>query len=561
MIISNFIIPKLDSYKCVVSLDNVYIYINSVVEEYGFFHVVQKGSHYITNNASISKKLKKNCNIENQITGDFNYGYFLKINTREQEIIFKNDMYGVYPLYYYFDKKFILSDDYLIIFKSLANTEVNKDALFDLILFNKMLGDKTLTKQIKRIKPSTEIKYIKNTIALKNQSDILGKIKSLEYQGKIGQSINESIIDNLNINKEIILTLSGGFDTRALFSIMLDSELTFKTLTWGQAGSREMLLTKSLSKKFNIKHIELILNNSYIKNLENYIERFIGKNLGNPLILDTIHYEYMNERISDKNVITGFCGSEIIRGLSLFGYQTFFTYPAFWLLSLKDEMKVSSLLKKYILNLNCFTNDFEDCFYDYLHSLFEYRELYSLLSIEEKFLIYILYEIYPKYFGTIINTLYNNNVINPFMHIGFISKYLEKQKKFNKVQTNKYNAYQRFSTYKFYSDLIRATTPELLHTSSDRGYSLHHLQNSRFDKVMIEIVKNKKNSINYPKTIDYSLWMKNKIIKEENFSHLTNEIKFFNDVSDSNNLNTQNSRKLIIMYGLEKYFKVLKNYP
>ena len=172
-------------------------------------------------------------------------GVYIMIRNLGNDIIINQDIYGSFGIYIYENNKiqyfalgnsFLLLEEYLI---GKENMSFNKEFADNLIL-NSLCSfsiQETLIKEIKQIpsnafielninKKSLKIKYLdfkENSIPLESKEGIKILDKWADKWGFILRSLKRQT-DNISID------LSGGFDTRLVLSILINSEVNFNDI-------------------------------------------------------------------------------------------------------------------------------------------------------------------------------------------------------------------------------------------------------------------------------------------------------------------------------------------
>lgn len=73
--------------------------------------------------------------------------------------------------------------------------------------------------------------------------------KQIKYLNTL---LTDVILDSVQGKKRVLCTLSGGMDTRVIFSILLKNDVAFNTLTWW-ATPEDMAIAKRISEYYKIK--------------------------------------------------------------------------------------------------------------------------------------------------------------------------------------------------------------------------------------------------------------------------------------------------------------------
>jgi asparagine synthase (glutamine-hydrolysing) len=190
--------------------------------------------------------------------GDF----VIYIISNENIFIF-NDVFGRIPLYYFEDEDQLIVSRYLsFIIKSGCQGKMDSLAISLFLLLGYMLGERTLLKNVKQLRPATLLKYTsgetefiplhsfnfdqKNNLN-KNEKNILNDLKGL---------FSISCKDRFLNTEENLVTLSGGLDSRLVASAMNSNKISFRAATMEYENgyaSEEIEIAEKLCKIYKIK--------------------------------------------------------------------------------------------------------------------------------------------------------------------------------------------------------------------------------------------------------------------------------------------------------------------
>ena len=309
-------------------------------------------------------------------------GAFVIIRKLENEIIINQDFYGSYGIYIYQNKEsnyFALSNSFLLLQEYLidkANINLNKDYAnsFIISVLCSYSLEETLIKEISQIPGNAyivinkdiktlKINYIdykENTISLESEEGIKIIDKWVDKWGYILRSIIKQT-DNISID------LSGGFDTRILFTIILNSGVDLNDINIFSIQDKvhdhdvDFEIAKNISIKYGFK-----LNNHKLKkegtnwNLKDTLYNSLYSKLG-------FHKElYFNNKFF-ANPLFIFAGSngETLRGTpnspidDFIKYSSYNDVPRYKLEFYNSSIKIMKKSVSYLTNQKSFNNDYE----------------------------------------------------------------------------------------------------------------------------------------------------------------------------------------------------------
>lgn len=519
------------------------------------------------NHFSEETKLKHASNFDFLDNYKFNQGNVIIINKKEHSVNVYNDIFGYNAVYYKSEKDYILLSNSLNMISGNI-PEISSSAILDLILFHYLVLGNTPFKNIKRLKGGHKLIISKNSTEEKATKELLHHFQD-NYNPNFHTISNLPLIlqDEININikdkRPIFLTLTGGFDSRTLLSIMLQSNKDFETVTWGGAGNLQNMISRNISEMFGVKHRDIFLANTFFNNISTYTQNVIGLNFDNPTILDLPQFVYMSEMIPQSNVITGFMGSEIIRGPSV-SSQTTLTFVAAKLALCNSLDEFYNFISSFLNRLNLFNTDYiQQILPEYVEKFNHYFSQAS--NTHKRALEFLFYEKYGSFYKSIINLHTDLNVINPYMNLDFITTILNQKSSILKYPIFNTTAKDHFDFYKVYAQIIKSAYPKMMNTRVDRGYKIKHLTKFYdYPYLAYYHLKNhilKRSKVKYAKPLDYPLWMKQMILDNLQTPGSLNSdlfnIKSINDILDKYSKGQLSDelmqKKLIILTGIHLY--------
>jgi asparagine synthetase B (glutamine-hydrolysing) len=135
-------------------------------------------------------------------------------------------------------------------------------------------------------------------------------------------------IKDINDN-EIGLTLTGGFDSRLILSVLLYLKKKPICFTYGDPRNRDIIISKQICEKFNLKFVHVVKDNIDADWYEKWVNETILRSKGEAHFHRSHRTAAIQEFTSEnpiKILFSGHFGGESIRGLSLNNY---FTSPYF----------------------------------------------------------------------------------------------------------------------------------------------------------------------------------------------------------------------------------------
>jgi len=275
-----------------------------------------KGSFYPENHFELNDLLQEIIKNGIEIIGEIK-GYFCGIyyNIEKKELYFFTDKFGHFDLFFYFkDNLLIISDFFneILLSKNFSLSDVEVESIYEFILFEFPLFEKTFIKFIKFVSMGTIYKFDLN-------SNSLIKNQYYDYKFNITMSFNiNNIIFQLdrlfnNAFKRIKrmnpsdsvygLGLSGGMDSRLVAYYAIKYKLKIKTFIYGETNSDAYYISRKLVKLLGLEHYELGFNRDFFNSSEKSINY-------NPMmnVLYTWYYAIFEKLPEFDILLSGYIG-------------------------------------------------------------------------------------------------------------------------------------------------------------------------------------------------------------------------------------------------------------
>jgi hypothetical protein len=451
-----------------------------------------------------------------------NNGYILYADKLTKTITLYTDIFGFYHIYYYYNAKiFSISSDFKELLKY-SNKQIDDFAVLDTILFNYTLFERTVVNDIKRLIGGTKATWdgvsFKKDVCFNFANNFqFSKAKNpltyKKFAGELVKGIQRETIPSVPVQ----ITMTGGFDSRAILAACKHLDFSVNAFTFGQESNIEIETLNPFINRFVDSYQFLLLDESYIKSIPDVFQSFIYKNLDNPVFHSLVEFQYCTTKIPSSNLIVGFMGGELMNGQSLGSQVTFTSFAARFLLTSDFEDQKINLLRQ--LNEISFLNhdyviSISD---DYLKTLQPYFHKLNNTNV----LRFIINEEYAKFFGA-VNKVFKNtqNLIVPFMSYGLLELLINSDISFLKKKLFKSNPLANYRSKVLYAKSILYLCPSLADSKFDRLYRVKDLSKIYFiPKAVFFYLLNhlfRKNSNMFTRTTLYEQWYKDIVISKIN---------------------------------------------
>jgi asparagine synthase (glutamine-hydrolysing) len=244
----------------------------------------------------------------------------LIVNTGTAEVEINASWFGEYPLFYFIRPTFfIISSCYQTLLKKLPAEEIralayDRTAIYESLLFNAILRSRTFYQDIKKIIAGKKLTINGQTCTVKEeQCFILPFNKKEEFIGDENTLIEQAtgiyeqlVLPEKTQAENILLPLSGGFDSRLLGCLMNKNNVDFHSITFGTKESTEPFVARKIAKALDINLEYLELKDEYYDHWGDEVTKLTG-GLSNHRHCHM--YACMNEHsITSKHIVHGFLG-------------------------------------------------------------------------------------------------------------------------------------------------------------------------------------------------------------------------------------------------------------
>ncbi len=418
--------------------------------------------------------------INSYLSGNYNLVFHL---IKKNKIVVINDYLGTLPLFVYEDnEKIIYCSKLSGIAKLLSKVEVDETSILEQLLFNYILSDNTLIKNIQTISNASIIKISQDKISVKkywgveelfNYENVSSKKNFDILNSSLSESCNK--ICALKVGHKA-MSLTGGWDSRLILS-MIDrkNHKEIDTYSFGATNAPDVKIPQLIADKEGLSYTPYLLDKGYLENdfMNNANDTIVLSNGSRSY--KRSHYLYSIKEISKKNrvIITGIFGDQVFKNGKPKGNDVVSQYVIDLIEHNFDCLNIEGF-NKVVLEIVKELN-FAETVPNELYRRINYikRDCKLLKNNSEVYAKFRFEYNLRKYFGSEINS-YNDFVLSysPFIEKKFVEEYFKTTYAINRYKFKPATFMQKTRSATLYSKLVKLNYPELAKYSSARGYSM-----------------------------------------------------------------------------------------
>jgi len=446
-----------------------------------------------------------------KIKGDFT---IIIYNKEKRALKVINDHFALRPFYYGKLNGDLIIANNLNHYKS-YNPSINEVCLLEKILFTYPINDETFFQNILFLNGGEILTCRNKNFSISKYFDLedfVFNVKNKKFDHKkFTEIFNSSVLQKASLSKNIVASLTGGFDGRAVISTLLKENLNFSTYSFGRENGENTFIPQKIKKYLGINYEPIYLNDQYEKCYTIFAKEAIYFSDGLSFH-ERANYTYAFHELSKKtnHVITGLIAGEILRPIHLHtDYMNELYYRIFYL---NEEFDINQYLKDAGL-YSFIKNDFIERNKKKLKNIIE-RKHKDILNNKKKNngFLYYYYDLinlgFRRFYGSEMHLeRFYATTLTPFFDYDILSYILNTN--YNTLFKNAFkdNPIYRWKGQKIYAEVYRNNFPELGKIAVDRGYRPEYLLNI-FKRFLIPFIffKRKKKIKNSPSEFDSPKW-------------------------------------------------------
>jgi len=210
----------------------------------------------------VEEYLQQGASFLNAVEGSYLLAIFDSMN---EELMVINDHFGSFPLNYLFEKgELIFSSQIRSIFALSGNTGLDETAFSEHLSMGLTINGRTFIKNIYRLWPGSVLKVSRNKLDIKEYFKPRYHMhRSIDIQDKLEEASTDlafSFKNKLTDRHKTAAALTGGFDSRVLWSVILGQNIQARATTFGEAEAADVKIASQITKMLNISHDIMLLD-------------------------------------------------------------------------------------------------------------------------------------------------------------------------------------------------------------------------------------------------------------------------------------------------------------
>jgi asparagine synthetase B (glutamine-hydrolysing) len=376
-------------------------------------------------------------------------------------------------------------DGYLLLSSSIksfiqcphVSKSINKKAVIEYALFHYPLGEDTFLEKVSVLEPATVLTIKGSEITEAgywDQRSLFGhKILSLEESiDGTDYRLARAVKQMRAASDRIGVSLTGGFDTRTVLSLLDNNREKILLYSFGSHISRDVVIPESISNHLGYDYHPIYLDGDYENQHFNRYAMLAIEHSDGRSSIARAHYPYAFGQIGKEvdAVLTGICGSELLRPLSNVGtviskkirllYERGVDF-------LSDIGSTDESLRYYHMPKD---GDIINQIKAAAHTMKSFRD--NTLTLNQRLYVFVLKEVLRKYFGPEMAMespyVYNRT---PYLDRSFIDFVFKTPFCGANFSFCSRSLLERMQGQQFYAYIIGRHNPELTRMKTDRNFA------------------------------------------------------------------------------------------
>ncbi|MFW5720826.1 MAG: hypothetical protein ACOCWW_00405 [Bacteroidota bacterium] len=429
--------------------------------------------------SDIAKQLKENTFDYEKFKGEFTLFIYDK---KKQSLNIYTAPIGLKPVYYgSIDSHVYISND-LTLLKQI-DTDIDPVTLLEKAIFTYPISDNTYLKRFKFLSPGSQYIFNKNDFKKENTFDIesfvFNTINQKFTYSKFVDLFNQNIKQRTTVVDKPLVTLTGGFDGRAVVSSLLKYKIDFYSYSFGAEEGENTSIPERVSRAAGIKYQPVYLNNNYKNQYPFYAAQAITLSDGMSCF-ERANYNYVFDKLNYQSpvLLSGLIGGEVL-GV-LFSKTDYFNEEYYNCFLGNKQFNLNSILKNKQLSefLNISDSEHEEL----LNRIATRQDILNKLSSQYGTKMLYMYDLitmgFRRFYGTQMHQeRYQFENLLPFFDLDILEYLFTTDFKQRYKYSFTKQKHYKFINRKPQASIIQQNSPLLANIPVDRGFKPKHLLN------------------------------------------------------------------------------------
>lgn len=233
-----------------------------------------------------------------------------------------SDPLSVLPLYKYETDSGIAITTNLRILKKL-DIPINQRVFLELVIFNQPITRDTLLKGVVYLTPGDHYTLSKSGFRTESRFNLIQTIfnkseVSLHVNALI-RDFNHSVMSLVNPDATNIVSLTGGFDSRSIVSVLMKNNVKFRAFSFGKEGGPNTSTPLLVKARTGIDYEPIYLEREYEDNYNKFAEKVVFWSDGLSSF-ERANYLYVADklRIESDSYLSGLVGGELFAPMTMY---------------------------------------------------------------------------------------------------------------------------------------------------------------------------------------------------------------------------------------------------
>lgn|GEM_PF-3137021 len=360
--------------------------------------------------------------------------------------------------------------------------KINKRVLLELLLFSQMLTTDTLLEGVDSLKPGYYHQVDQGGIVKWPVYDLEKAVFNDRHDklntNELIHDFNYSVLSLASNTEKNLASLTGGFDSRSVVSVLIKEGLPFLAFSFGRFGGPNTEKPLKVRERLGINYRPIYLGDEYEEMYSKYAEEVIEWSDGSS-VFERANYLYVADKLRNESnsYLSGLIGGELFAPMTFF--VPFCTEMYRNIFYLGHEFDVKNMIRQS--GISEYINDFEPHVFDSLE--FTVKEYQQNIQRVKNYKVGYLHHLYDfintgfrTYYGGQIQMErgYIHNKI-PFYSLDLLERMIFSNHKKAFKKPFRGDPYSKRKNRILQAKIIMNNSPELGSVQTDRGFAPNDL--------------------------------------------------------------------------------------